>query len=120
MTKKMEEGFKNEENARQLIQWELAVVKDELKNVKMGSSSTVCTEDGTGICVGSGTFARPPTFRRSEIFIPRKMEFEGWVTDYSRGSIQGSTDSEVEKLVSDLEKGSSGTRCRGWACGTRE
>ena len=41
---KMEEGFKNEENARQLVQHELALMKEEIKNLKMGSSSTVCSE----------------------------------------------------------------------------
>ena len=41
---KMEEGFKNEENARQLVQHEIAVMKEEIKHLKMGSSSTVCSE----------------------------------------------------------------------------
>ena len=61
-------------------------MKDELHNVKMGSGSTVCREASTGI--GIGTFARPPplTPRWSENFVL-------WVTD-----------SEVEKLVSDLER----------------
>ena len=70
MTTKTEEGFKNEEIARQVIQKELAVEKDELKNVKMGSGSTLCSEASTGIGIGSGTFARPPplTSRWSEIF----------------------------------------------------
>ena len=36
MMMKMEDGFKNEENARQLVQKELAVMKDELKNIKDG------------------------------------------------------------------------------------
>ena len=81
-------------------------MKDELPNVKMGSGSTVCSEASHGIGIGSGTFARPPPLasRWSENFILRKMEFKGWVTDYSRGSIQGITDSEVQKLVSDLER----------------
>ena len=34
---KMEAGFKNEENARQLVPNELAVMKAEIKNLKMGS-----------------------------------------------------------------------------------
>ena len=39
-------------------------MKDELKNLKMGSGSTVCSEasDGAGMGLGSGTFARPPPF----------------------------------------------------------
>ena len=31
------QGFKNEENARQLVQKELAFMRDEIKNLKMGS-----------------------------------------------------------------------------------
>ena len=41
---KMEEGFKNEENARQLVQHEIDLRKEEIKNLKMGSTSTVCSE----------------------------------------------------------------------------
>ena len=37
----MVQGFKNEENARQLVQMELVVMKDESKNLQMGSGSTV-------------------------------------------------------------------------------
>ena len=52
------------------FQQELAVVKDEPKNVKMGSGRTVCSEASTGIGLGSGTFAPPPslTSRWSENF----------------------------------------------------
>ena len=32
------------------------------------------------------------------------MEFEGWITDYTKGSVQGITDDEVKLLVSDMEK----------------
>ena len=64
-------GFKNEENAIQLVQEEVAVLKDQLKNLMMGSGSTVCSE------LGSGTFAQPPplTSRWNAIFVPKKMEF---------------------------------------------
>ena len=61
MVNKMEEGFKNEENARQLVPSEIAVIKEEIKkHLKMGSGSTVCSEASTGVGLGSGTFARPP------------------------------------------------------------
>ena len=36
MSAEMEEGFKNEENARNLVQHVLAVMKDEIKNLKHG------------------------------------------------------------------------------------
>ena len=50
-------------------------MKDEIKNLKMGSGSIVCSEGSTGMGLGSGTFAWPPplTSRWNEIFIPRKM-----------------------------------------------
>ena len=30
-----------------------------------------------------------------KFFTPRKMEFKGWITDYSKGNLQGITDDEV-------------------------
>ena len=85
------QGFNNEENARQLVQNELAVMKDKLKNLKMVSGSTLCSEASTGMGLGSGTFARPPplTSRWNEIFVPRRMEFKCGVTDHSKSNIQG-------------------------------
>ena len=102
----MDDGFKKEENARQLVQKELMVMKDEIKNLMMGSGSTVCSEASTGMGLGSGTFARPPPLspRWNDTFIPRKMEFKGWVTDHSESSLQGITDDEVTKLLIDLER----------------
>ena len=91
MTAKMEEFFRSEQLAReqahneikQMVRKDLGVMK-EMKNLKMGSRSTVCSEASTGESLGSsGTFARPPALasQYSEIFIPKKMEFKGWVTD---------------------------------------
>ena len=81
----MVQGFENEENARQLVEKELAVVREELKNFKIGNGSTVCSAASTGVGLGSGTFARPPPLsaRWNDIFIPRRMEFNGWNTDYT-------------------------------------
>ena len=42
----MEARFKNEDNARQLVQNEIVVMKEEIYNIKMGSSSTVSSEAG--------------------------------------------------------------------------
>ena len=39
-----------------------------------------------------------------KIFIPRKMEFQGWVTDQSKGNLQGITDDAVSQLQGDLER----------------
>ena len=53
------EGLKNEENARQLVQQDLAVMKEENKNLEMGSGSTVCSEASTGVGLGAlGTLPR--------------------------------------------------------------
>ena len=35
---------------------------------------------------------------------PREMGLRGWATDESKSGIQGITDDEVSKLVSDLER----------------
>ena len=88
-----------------MVQKQLAVMKDELNNLKMGSGSIVCSEASTGVGLGSGTLARPPllTSRWNEIFVPRKMEFKAWVTDYTKqSSIQVFTDDELSTLVKDL------------------
>ena len=40
---------KNEENARQLVQKKLAVMKDKIKNLKIDSGRTVCSEASAGV-----------------------------------------------------------------------
>ena len=40
----------------------------------------------------------------NDIFIPRKMEFKGWVTDNSEGSFQRITDDAVAKLLNDFTR----------------
>ena len=55
------QGFKNEENARQLVQKELAFMRDEIKNLKMGSGSTVCSEASTGVRLGVWNFCSATT-----------------------------------------------------------
>ena len=139
MVMRMEDGLLNEECARQNFQKEMAVMKDEIKNLRVGSGSTVCGDASTGIGLGSGTIARPPTLisRWNEMFIPRRMDFKGWFTDYTKSSIQGITDVNVLNLVSDVRKwfhgmptsGLTGTRPRknkghGWprrwsVCGSK-
>ena len=81
-------------------------MKEEIKNLKMFSGSIVCGEASTGVGFGSCIFARPPSLasRYHEIFNPRKMEFLGWITDCTKGSLQGITDDEVMTILSDLEK----------------
>ena len=87
MRKQEFENFEFKVMMKMDFQEELAVMKDELKNIKMGSGSTVCSEDSTdsGWGLGSGTFARPRSFSsRNEVFIPRKTELTGWVNDYTK------------------------------------
>ena len=93
MTAKMEEGFrneqqarqqaqkeimaglKNEENARQMVQTDLQAIKDKIRQLESGSSSgsTVGSEVSTAVGKGpSGTFARPPlgvAVRLNDFFI---------------------------------------------------
>ena len=51
----------------------------------------------------SGTFARPAGIdsRYNEIFMPR-MEFKGWITDYTRSGLRGVTIDEVMVMIVDL------------------
>ena len=80
-------------------------MKDELKNVKIGGGSAVCWQvlgSAFGLVLLRGH--RHSLFDGGKFFILTKMDFKGRVTDYSRGSIQGITDNEVEKLVGDLER----------------
>ena len=102
MSAKMAEGFKNEENARKLVQNELAVMKDDIKDLKMSGGSTVGS--GPGTVVGSGIFARPPPlasrWNRSKKDGVQKV---GLPTT-QKSSIQGITDDEVLILVRDLER----------------
>ena len=69
-------------------------MKDEIKNLVMGSDSNFCSEASTGVVLCPVPFARPPALssRWNETFIPRKMEFKGSVTDYSKSSLQRFTD----------------------------
>ena len=70
------QGLRNEENARQMVRKDLEVLKEKMKNLKMGSGSTVWSEASTGVGLeASGTFARAPppalSSRYNEIFTPR-------------------------------------------------
>ena len=90
----------NEENERQLIQKETAVIKKDIKNLKMGSSSssTVNSEACTRVGLGSGTFARPPLATRwADTWIPRKLEFKRWNPDFTNRNIQGISDSSKNR-----------------------
>ena len=40
----------------------------------------------------------------NDMFIPRKMEFKGWVADHSEGRCQGTTDDAVAKLLNDFKR----------------
>ena len=68
--------------------------------------AVLCSETSTGMGLGLVLFDRPPprTSRWNETFIARKMDFKGWVTDYSKSSPQGITDVEITKFLNDLEK----------------
>ena len=73
MSAKMEEGFrqqaqheimqglKNKKNARHMVQKDLEMLKEEMKNMKMSSTSTVCSEGSTGLGLG-GAQAKAPCF----------------------------------------------------------
>ena len=121
MTTKMEEGFrneqqarqqaqkeimnglKNEENARQMVQNDLQTIKDKIRQIDTGSGSTVGSDVSTAVGRGqSGTFARPPlgvAVRLNDLFMQRKVELKGWVTHYKQCSYQGLTETEVSNFL---------------------
>ena len=85
------------------MQNDLQAIKDEIRQLELsrGSGSDVST------AVGSGAFARPPqgtAVRLNELFLPRRLEFKGWVTDHKQCRYQGLTDTVVSILTSDLHK----------------
>ena len=49
-------------------------------------------------------FLPPLSSRWNDNFIPRKLEFKGWVTDYSESILQGITDEEITTFLNDLER----------------
>ena len=81
MTTKMEEGFRNEQQAREQAQKEIM------------DGGTVGSEVSTAVGRGpSGTYSRPPqgvAVRLNDLFMPRRMEFKGWVTDYKQCRYKG-------------------------------
>ena len=92
MCVRMDEGSKLKKVPGNWLQSDSAM-KEEIRQIKLGSGSTVCSATSTAVGKGaSGTFARPPpgiAARCNETFVPRKMEFKGWVTDYTRSCYQG-------------------------------
>ena len=57
---KMEAGVKNEENARVIVQEEIAVMKKEIRNIKMVSCCIACSAASVGVGLGPGMHV-PPT-----------------------------------------------------------
>ena len=69
MSARLEEVLKNEENARRLVQNELTVMKGAVP-----SAARLAQEWDWDLVLSS---------RWKEMFVPRKMEFKGWVADYT-------------------------------------
>ena len=93
-----------------MVQTDLQAIKEKIRQLESGSGggSTVGSEVSTAVGKGpSGTFARPPpgvAIRLNDLFMPRRMEFKGWVTDYKQCSYQGLTETEVSNFINDLHQ----------------
>ena len=100
----MEARFKNKDTARQLVQNEIAVMKEEINNIKMGSSSTVSSEASIRVGLGSGNFAGPPLLatRWCDKWVPRKLEFKECNPNLTKRNIQGIPDCQVKTVLEDL------------------
>ena len=80
-----------------MVKMDIDALKEEMRSLQRGSGNTVCSEASTGLGLGgSGTFARPQApalaSRFNDVFLPRKMELKGWITDYKQCCYQGLTD----------------------------
>ena len=65
------------------IQEELTVMKDDTKAIKTGSCGALSSAASTGFGLGSGTLAPPHLAARwQDGWVPRKIEVNGWVTDW--------------------------------------
>ena len=62
---------------------ELAVMKDKIRNLKDGCWQH-CVQRGRYFCSATATHFGG----MNDIFIPRKMEFKGWVADHSEGAFR--------------------------------
>ena len=60
-------------------------MKEDIKNIKMGNSSTGSGEGSTRVWLGPGTFPRPPhlSTRWSDPWVPRILEFKVWNPDFT-------------------------------------
>ena len=81
-----------------LDRWYRLTYKQSKIRSGSGSGGTVGSEVSTAVGRGpSGTFARPPqgvAVRLNDLFMPRRMEFKGWVTDYMQCRYQGLTSAQ--------------------------
>ena len=94
----MEAGFKNEENARMPVQNEMAVLWEEIKNIKIGSSCTVSSEESIRVGVGIVDFPWTATTGcKVERFLgPKEARVQGVEFGFLCGKIQGIPDFQVK------------------------
>ena len=107
---RMDEGLTKEENARQLVHNDSMTIKGKIRQLDLGSCSGSTVGSDASTPVGkepSGTFARPPPgigVRFNDFFLPRKMEFKRWVTEYKQSCHQGLTETDVSNFNKDMRR----------------
>ena len=115
MTAKMEKGFRNEQQARQQAQKENMDginIEENAQMVQIGLQATKVkirqfeSGSGSGSIVDRGQYCRWKRAKRyfrktnsgsgrsalNDFFMPRRLEFKGWITDYKQCRYQGLTD----------------------------
>ena len=100
----MEAGFKNEEDARMLVQNEMAVMKEEIEKYQYGA---VAALQAAKPAPGWGSDLGPSLDRHHWLQsgpVPRKLKFKEWNSDCSLKHIQGIPDGQVKTVLDDLEK----------------
>ena len=79
-------------------------MKEEIRRIHQGSGSTVCREASTAVGKGaSGTVVRPPAgiaAHLNDFFMPRKMEFKGLVTDFTKDVVWKDSQTMMSRISS--------------------
>ena len=91
-----------------MVQHDLQTIKDKTRLLESGSGSGGTVGGGVSAAVWERTtwhLRKDPLpelgVRLNDFFMPRKMEFKGWVTDYKQCSYQGLTETEVSDFIKD-------------------
>ena len=86
-----------------MVQNDLMTIKKKIRQLELGSGSgsTVGSDASTAVGKGpSGTFARPGIgIRLNDFFIPRKIDFKGWVTQTTNNAVTNGSQTNTKRML---------------------